>query len=393
MSQSETAENPQANLRALKYELAQLIGLGIILLGAISFLLVVNWQWQRAAHWFIQTLLLWLFIAYQSTKRLELNRPDKGSPLYGNLGWGNRLTLLRALLIAATGGFLFQPWPEGPLLSWVPGMIYFFGAVLDRVDGLVARRTGQISLLGTELDTVTDAVGLAVASLLAVSYGQTHWSFLFMGIAYYAYHGGIIWRNKNGLPVYPLPPAMHRRVWAGFQMGYLVVALWPLYHPPLTLIGGFAFMLPALIGFIIDWLIVSGRINRNAEHVDQWFRRLTDFSQTIFQPALRILIVILLSVSIATSGFPPMSNSGVQWFSSVATAGFVLTSITVLLGFAGRYFALLLLGLLGWYYTGNEMLLVDYILFCCVVWSLLLGSGRFSLWQEDDHWLNRYDGA
>ena len=176
-------------------------------------------------------------------------------------------------------------------------------------------------------------------------------------------------------------------------MGYLVVALWPLYHPPLTLIGGFAFMLPALIGFIIDWLIVSGRINRNAEHVDQWFRRLTDFSQTIFQPALRILIVILLSVSIATSGFPPMSNSGVQWFSSVATAGFVLTSITVLLGFAGRYFALLLLGLLGWYYIGNEMLLVDYILFCCVVWSLLLGSGRFSLWQEDGHWLNRYDGA
>jgi len=24
---------------------------------------------------------------------------------------------------------------------------------------------------------------------------------------------------------------------------------------------------------------------------------------------------------------------------------------------------------------------------------LLLGTGRFSLWQEDDHWLNRYDGA
>ena len=88
-----------------------------------------------------------------------------------------------------------------------------------------------------------------------------------------------------------------------------------------------------------------------------------------------------------------MSNSGIQWFSSIATAGFVLTSITILLGLAGRYFALLLLGLLAWYYMGNEMLPVDYILSSCVIWSLLLGSGRFSLWQEDDHWLNRYDGA
>ena len=393
MSQPDNTENPQANLRLLKHELTQLIGLGIVLLGVISFFLILNWQWQRAAAWFIQALLLWIFIAYQSNKRLEMNRLNKGSPLYENLGWGNRLTLLRALLIAATGGFLFQPWPEGPLLSWLPGMIYFFGTVLDRVDGFVARRTGQISLLGTELDTVVDAVGLAVASVLAVSYGQTHWSFLCMGLAYYAYHGGIIWRNKNGLPVYPLPSAMHRRVWAGFQMGYLVVALWPVYNPPLTLIGGFAFMLPALIGFIVDWLIVSGRINRSAGHVDRGFRWLTDFSQTIFQPSLRILIVIFLSVSIATNGFPPMSNSGIQWFSSIATAGFVLTAITILLGIAGRYFALLLVGLLGWFYNSNEMLPVDYILFCCVVWSLLLGSGRFSLWQGDDHWLNRYDGA
>ena len=47
----------------------------------------------------------------------------------------------------------------------------------------------------------------------------------------------------------------------------------------------------------------------------------------------------------------------------------------------------------GWYYISNPLLPVDYVLFCSVVWVLLLGTGRFSLWQEDDHWLNRYDGA
>ena len=52
-----------------------------------------------------------------------------------------------------------------------------------------------------------------------------------------------------------------------------------------------------------------------------------------------------------------------------------------------------MVSLLGWYYISNPLLPVDYVLFCSVVWVLLLGTGRFSLWQEDDHWLNRYDGA
>ncbi|MDD9894252.1 MAG: CDP-alcohol phosphatidyltransferase family protein [Gammaproteobacteria bacterium] len=328
-----------------------------------------------------------------SLRRLDLVRPKQESPLYKNLGWGNRITLFRSWLIAATAGFLFQPWPDGPLLSWLPGMIYFAGAILDRVDGYVARRSGQSSLFGIELDTVADAIGLAVASLLAVGYGQAHWSFLLMGLAYYAFHAGIYWRKKQNLPVYALPPAMHRRVWAGFQMGYLVVALWPLFYPPLTLIGGFAFMLPALIGFVIDWLIVSGRINRQAANTDRRFYQLTVFSQAIFQPLLRITIVLLLAISILRSGLPPMANTGIVGFSFIASAGFILTSLAILLGIAGRYFALLLIGLLGWYYLNNPMYYLDYLLFCCVIWSLLLGSGRFSLWQEDDRWLNRYDGA
>ena len=65
----------------------------------------------------------------------------------------------------------------------------------------------------------------------------------------------------------------------------------------------------------------------------------------------------------------------------------------VLLGIAGRYFCLLLIGLLGWFYISNPMDGVDTAAVCCVVWSMLLGSGKFCLWQEDSHWINRYDGA
>lgn len=368
-----------------------MFGVGGLIVAAI--LLGQNWQKSSAIQWIIQSGLIWGVMVYQSNKHISLNRLNRLSPLYFKLGWGNRLTLFRAWLIAATAGFLLQDWPEGPILAWVPGMIYFVAATLDRVDGYVARRSGQSSLFGTKLDTISDAIGLALASLLAISYGQTHWSFLFMGFAYYAFHIGIYWRTFQGLPIYPLPPAMHRRAWAGFQMGYIVVALWPLFGPPLTLIGGFAFMLPALLGFIIDWLVVSGRINREAEDIGQLFLHLTRISQLLLQPALRIIIVVLLMTSILQTEFPPMANSDASWIGTVATSGFALTSIAIILGVAGRFFALMLIALLGWYYHSISMQTIDNLLFCCVVWSLLLGSGRFSLWQEDDLWLNRYDGA
>ena len=120
---------------------------------------------------------------------------------------------------------------------------------------------------------VSDALGLAVASLLAVGYGQVHPSYLLFGAAYYLFHGGLMCRERLGLPIFPLPLALHRRAWAGFQMGFLVVTLWPLFGPPVTSLAGFAFMLPALIGFFIDWFTVSGLINRDSEAVDCFFRK------------------------------------------------------------------------------------------------------------------------
>ena len=55
-------------------------------------------------------------------------------------------------------------------------------------------------------------------------------------------------------------------------------------------------MLPAILGFLVDWLIVSGRIDRQAEAVNRRFQWLTDFSQGVFQPALRLVVVVTLAV-------------------------------------------------------------------------------------------------
>ena len=393
MSDTLQLEAQQSVDGSLMRELNRLGWLGTVALASGCILLGLSWHWQGAMQWLLQAGLIWAFICYETRRRLPRNRQRPETPPYKELGWANRLTLLRAWLIAAVAGFLFQPWPEGPVLAWLPGMLYLFAAVLDRVDGYVARRTGQSSLLGIELDTVADALGLATASLLAFGYGQVHWTYLLFGSAYYLFHAGILWRNSRSQPVYPLPPSLHRRTWAGFQMGFLAVVLWPLVYPPLSMLAGFAFMLPAVLGFLVDWLIVSGRINRQADAVVQRFRQLTDFSQTVLQPALRLIVVVTLAVSLLQSGLPPLPANSPDWLNTVMIGGFIVASLMVMLGVAGRYFSLILVSLLGWYYMTNPLLSVDYVLFCSAVWLLLLGTGRFSLWTKDDHWLSGYDGA
>ena len=165
---------PQTLSDSLNTEFCRIVGWGVVALVVVAGLLGLAWEWQSAGQWMLQACLLWGFVGYQGRRRLHLNREDSDAPAYEELGWGNRLTLLRSCLIAAVGGFLFQPWPDVVMLAWLPGILYLFAAVLDRVDGYVARRTGHGSLLGQELDMVSDAMGLAVASLLAVGYGQVH---------------------------------------------------------------------------------------------------------------------------------------------------------------------------------------------------------------------------
>lgn len=386
-------DNSYSMKASLAAEFGRLVwwGAGALVVGA--GLLGLFWQWPGAGQWVLQGGLLWGFICYQTGRRLHLNRPEHAAPLYAELGWGNRFTILRSWLIAAVGGFLFQSWPEGPLLVWLPGTLYFGAAVLDRIDGYVARRTRHSSLLGNELDMVSDALGLAVASLLAFGYGQVHFSYLLFGVAYYLFHGGLIWRKRQGLPVYPLPPALHRRAWAGFQMGFLAVVLWPLFSPPVTTVAGIAFMFPALFGFAIDWLIVSGRIDRQSEPVDRFFRRLTSISQSVLQPALRLGIVVMLGAMLERSGWPTLSGLGSDWQNVFWSGVLLVAALFILLGIAGRVGCLLLIGLLGRHSIEHSLLSIDYALFSSVIWLMLLGTGRFSLWQEDDHWINRYDGA
>ncbi len=332
-----------------------------------------------AGLWLLQGLALWALCWQQAWQRRTLNRPTAEAPLHASLGLANQLSLLRGLLIAATGGFLLQ-LPDAPVLIWVAAACYSVAAILDRVDGFVARRTRQTSLLGAELDTVYDALGLVVAPVLAVLLDKVHASYLLVSVAYYLFVLARSRRERLGLPVHPLLPSTLRRTLAGFQMGYVAVVLWPPFQAELTRVAGLAFMLPLLAGFVVDWLVVSGRIGAARAAT---FDALASVSERWLQPLLRVLLALLLLAQNVVAG--PASLS--------LLAGSAIAALLILSGIGARLGALSLLIL--WALSPPVTVLTPLFLslLACTVGVLLLGSGRFSVWQGDDHWVRRHDGA
>ena len=352
-------------------------GLLIIVLCSAIFWIYTHTDIQPVIYFFIATSI-WLFCWWKTAQRIDLNRPEKNAPLFPNLGWANSLTLLRGGLIALTSGFLFQPIPVG-VIAWLPGLLYSTAAILDRLDGFVARRSGKTSLLGGELDTLFDALGLLIAPLLAIQLGKLHWSFFAVSLAYYVFIFGIYWRHKHNRPTYPLLPSQLRRAFAGFQMGFVAVVLLPVFSANATVLLGAAFMLPILIGFVVDWLVVSGRIDGTHTKTLAFFSELDAMSKYLFQPALRIIISSLIFFLIYIEDL----------LSSISTIAIAVCAILILLGAGARIAVLLLLMLCS--YLMNEWY-QPALLFTCS-WLLLLGPGNYALWRGDDIWVNRQDGA
>lgn len=250
----------------LRRELGQSAALGAAVLVATAWSLTVNVGMAMATSWGLIALLCWGFVLWQCRKRLHLNHAKANEPLYPTLGHGNRITLMRGWLIAATAGFLPLPHANlNPWLMFVPAALYTAAALGDALDGYVARRQQQTTRLGAELDTVLDAFGLLVAPLLAVFYGKLHISYLLVSMAYYLFQGGIYWRARHSRAVFPLPPSRLRRPLAGLQMALVAAALWPPLPAEWTRALGLILMMPLLLGFCRDWLHVSGRLGAHPE--------------------------------------------------------------------------------------------------------------------------------
>ena len=252
-------------MRSLRREWTLFAALCLAFLAGGVAILSLAWRPDLALRWLVLPALGAAYLLRLLWRNLLANHREGEEQLLPDLGWGNRLTLLRGLLVAGMLGFWVLPRPDS-WLAWIPGILYVIANASDFFDGYVARLTDHATRLGKLLDMGLDGLGVLAASVLVVLYGQAPVWYLLIGAARYLFLAGEWLRRRLGKPIYPMPPSLNRRVFAGLQMGFLAVALLPLIPPPGIQIAAALFGLPLLVGFGRDWLYVSGSLQSVPHH-------------------------------------------------------------------------------------------------------------------------------
>jgi CDP-diacylglycerol--glycerol-3-phosphate 3-phosphatidyltransferase len=231
-------------------------------------------SWGRPSisplRWSLQAVLAIIYILFILRRKLSFNRRRQEGPMSASLGAANWITLARGGLIAMLAGFWLQPWPGrssgSEWAGWLPGIIYIAATLGDALDGWVARLTDNQTLLGEYLDTRIDALGVLVASLVAVGYGQLPEFYISAGLAWYLLRLAVWLRKYTGRACAKVQPRKGARFMAGFQMAFLSLVLLPLLFPPFTHVAALLILIPFLAGFIIDWQMVCRHENSNQIH-------------------------------------------------------------------------------------------------------------------------------
>lgn len=84
------------------------------------------------------------------------------------MGWANRITLLRAVLTLVLWAVLAVTAPRpGPGTWWFAFALFLVTALTDVVDGIVARRFGEVSVFGRLADPLVDKL-LVLGTMIAL---------------------------------------------------------------------------------------------------------------------------------------------------------------------------------------------------------------------------------
>jgi phosphatidylglycerophosphate synthase len=170
---------------------------------------------------------------------------------FKRFGAANQVTVVRGVLVALLAGLIGERTDTGaPLLAVLVATLV---AILDGVDGWLARRSRMASAFGARFDMETDAALILVLAVLAWLFGKAGPWVVACGVLRYAFVGAgmlLPWLRTA------LPPSGRRRAIAVVQMVALIIALAPVVpvalSAPVAAIGLAALSLSFLLDIV--WL-------------------------------------------------------------------------------------------------------------------------------------------
>ncbi len=359
-------------------------------LASLGLFLRVHLPLGQTLLWLGMSGLVGFYILSYLYIRLPENiRPGDLEPL-PTLGPGTALSLLGGWLLAALGGFVLIPRPQEGI-AWLPALLFLAALLADLFDGWLARRADMVTRLGADLDMTLDGLGVLLAALLAVRWGQWPLWYVIVGLARYLFIWGLNWRERQGLPTRELTDSVTRRLLAGMQRGFLFVALWPIMPAWLATATGLAFVLPFLINFTYDWMVASAVIDDQGPGFRATMRRWQELVGGPVALGARLLTAAALGVTLwqafSRQDFFAEGLAQVAGLPAIAAPvlsglGLLLT-ILLLLGVAPRLTAVLLYVPISFMLAADVSFGPGLLAFYGLTGIILLGPGPYALWQPE----------
>ncbi|HEV2701999.1 MAG TPA: CDP-alcohol phosphatidyltransferase family protein [Steroidobacteraceae bacterium] len=170
---------------------------------------------------------------------------------FAQFGPANQLTLARGALVALLAGLIGEGGgAELAALTLALGTVV---AVLDRLDGWLARRTRMAGAFGARFDMETDAALIMVLALLAWQFGKSGAWVLASGLLRYVFIAAgmaMSWMRR------PLPPSQRRKVVAVIQVVALLACVAPIIPTSVSVALAAAGLGTLTLSFAVDviWL-------------------------------------------------------------------------------------------------------------------------------------------
>ena len=170
---------------------------------------------------------------------------------YDRFGLANRITTLRAGLMALAAGFIGER--AFPAYAAAAVALASIATALDGLDGWMARRTRLASSYGARFDLEVDALLIMVLAILAWRYEKAGVWILMSGLMRYLFlAAGAFWRWMQ----HPLPASRRRQTICVVQIVGLLLALLPAISPPVSTLVAAISLAALSYSFLVDtvWL-------------------------------------------------------------------------------------------------------------------------------------------